>query len=112
MKLLPEQLGCLFQPSDDIPYKTNFDRAVSKFGLNKVLEAIDECMPPVDQACAVSNLYSFMIAASYKSSNLSAIYHMLRRVPSLVSAASTITATSNTTHSGKKRKQRSISLNV
>ena len=53
-----------------------------------------------------------MIAASYKSSNLSAIYHILRRVPSLESAASTITATSNTAHSGKKREQRSISLNV
>ena len=108
MKEHPEQLGCIFQPSRDIPDKTNFDRAVIKFGLNKVLEVLDECMPPADQACAESNLYPFMIAASYKSSNLSAIYHMLRQVPSLASASS-IAATSYTTQSGKKRKQHSIS---
>ena len=104
----PEQLGCIFQPSRDIPDKTNFNRAVIKFGLNKVLEVLDECMPPADKACAASNLYPFMIAASCKSSNLSAIYHMLRQVPSLASASS-IVATSYTTQSGKKRKQLSIS---
>ena len=103
----PEQLGCIFKPSDDIPDKTNFDRAVSKFGLNKVLGMLDECMPPADQACAVSNLYPFMIAASYKSSNLSAIYHVLRQAPSLVSA--TTIASSDTIYSDKKRKQHSKS---
>ena len=108
MKEHPEQLGCIFQPSRDIPDKTNFDRAVIKFGLNKVLEVLDEPMPPADQACAESNLYPFMIAASYKNSNLSVIYRMLRQVPSLASASS-IAATSYTTQSGKKRKQHSIS---
>ena len=67
VNIFPEQLGCIFQPSDDIPDETNFDRAVSKFGLNKVLEVLDECIPPGDQACAISNLYPFMIAASYNS---------------------------------------------
>ena len=104
----PKQFGYIFQPSDDIPDKTSFDRAVIKFGLNKVLEVLDECMSPADQACAESNLYPFMIAASYKSSNLSAIYHMLRQVPSLASASS-VAATSYTSQSRKKRKQHSIS---
>ena len=108
MEQFPEKLGCIFQPSDDIPDETNFDRAVTKFGLNKVLEVLDECMPLVDQACAMSNLYPFMIAASYKSSNLSAIYHVVvRQVPSLVSA-STIVAAGNTAQNDKKRKQDTI----
>ena len=78
----PEQLGCLFHPSDDIPDDTNFDRAVTKFGYKKVLEVLDECMPFVDRVCTVSNLYPFMIAASFKSSNVSVIYHLLRQMPS------------------------------
>ena len=38
MEQFPEQLGCIFQPSDDIPDETNFDCAVSKFGLKKCLK--------------------------------------------------------------------------
>ena len=109
MEECPEQLGRIFQPSDDIPDETNFDRAVTKFEQKKVLELFEDCMPLADQACAVSNLYPFMIAASYNSSHVSVIYHLLRQVPSLVSA-SAITATSNTTQSGKKRKQHSTSF--
>ena len=78
----PEQLGCLFHPSDDIPDETNFDRAVTKFGQKKVLELLDECMPPVDRICGASNLHPFMIAASFKSSRVSVIYHLLRQMPS------------------------------
>ena len=81
----PEQLGCLFQPSDDIPNATNFDRAVTKFGYKKkVMEVLEACMPPADGLCAVSNLYPFVIAASYKRSDISVIYHLLRKAPSLV----------------------------
>ena len=109
MEECPEQLGRIFQPSDDIPDETNFDRAVTKFEQKKVLELFEDCMPLADQACAVSNLYPFMIAASYNSSHVSVIYHLLRQVPSLVSA-SAITVTSNTTQSGKKRKQHSTSF--
>ena len=65
MKQFSEQLGCILQPSDDIPNKTNFDRALSKFGLYKAFDVLDECMPPADQASAVSILYPFMTAASY-----------------------------------------------
>ena len=109
MEQFPEELGCLFQPSDDIPDDTNFDRAVTKFGLNKALEVLDECIPPADQVCAESCVYPFMIAASYESSNLSVIFHLLRQVPSLVRASTITVVTCNTTQSGKKRKQHSIS---
>ena len=77
----PEKLGCIFQPSDDIPHVTNFDRAVTKFGQKKVFELLDEYLPLVDQVCTISHLYPFIIAASYKTSDLSAIYHLLRQVP-------------------------------
>ena len=80
----PEQLGCLFQPSDDIPNETHFDRAVTKFGYKKVMGVLEACMPPADGLCAVSNLYPFVIAASYKRSDISVIYHLLRKAPSLV----------------------------
>ena len=70
----PQQLELLFHPSIDIPDATNFDRAVTKFGRKKVLEALEDCMTPVDQSCADSNLYPFMIAASYESSNMSVVY--------------------------------------
>ena len=82
----PEQLGCLFQSSNDsIPDKTNFDCAVVKFGHEKVLKVIDECMPPVDQMCAAKNLYPFLIAASCKRSDVSVIYQLSRQaLPSLV----------------------------
>ena len=110
MEECPEQLRRIFQPIDDIPDETNFDRTVIKFEQKKVLELLEDCMSLTDQACAVSNLYPFMIAASYNSSNVSVIYHLLWQVPSLVSV-SAITVTSNTTtKSGKKRKQHSTSF--
>ena len=42
----PEQLGCIFHSSDDIPKKTNFDRAVTKFGKKNVLKVLEDCLPP------------------------------------------------------------------
>ena len=71
----------MYLPSDDIPHVTNFDRAVTKFGQKKVFELLDEYLPLVDQVCTISHLYPFIIAASYKTSDLSAIYHLLRQVP-------------------------------
>ena len=82
MEKHPEKLGCLFQPSDDIPDDTNFDRAVTKFGKKKVFELLDEYIAPVNQFCTVSNLYPFMIAASCRNSEVSVIYHLLRQMPS------------------------------
>ena len=81
----PEQLGCIFNPSDDNSMLTNFDLAVTKFGYKKVLKAFEAFMhPAADQVCAISNLYPFMIAASFNSSDVSVVYHLLRQVPSLV----------------------------
>ena len=79
----PGQLGYIFHPSDDMPTDTNFDRAVTKFGYKHVLKALEACMNPAHQVCAVCNLYPFMIAASFNSSDVSVIYHLLRQVPSL-----------------------------
>ena len=67
----------IFHPSDDIPKKTNFDRAVTKFGHKRVLEMLEDCLPPVARLCAFSNLYPCMIAASYKNSDVGVIYHLL-----------------------------------
>ena len=82
----PEQLDYFFHPSrDDIPDDTNFDQAVTKFGQKRVLELLDECMPPIDRVCTEANLHPFIIAASFKNSNVSVIYHFLRvGVPSYV----------------------------
>ena len=77
----PDQLGCLFHTSDDMPNDTNIDRAVTKFGQKKVLELLDECMSPVDHVCTVSNLYPFVIAASFKNGCVCVIYHLLRQMP-------------------------------
>ena len=82
----PRQLGLLFHPSNDVPDVTNFDRAVTKFGHRKVLEALDDAMPPVDRLCALSNLYPFMIAASYENSDISVVYQLLRQVGSFLSS--------------------------
>ena len=69
----PEQIGCLFQPSDDIPNETKFVRAVTKFGYKKVMRVLEACMPPADRLFAVSNLHPFMIATCYKRSDISAV---------------------------------------
>ena len=79
----PEQLGCIFHPGADMPTDTNFDRAVTKFGYSNVLKVFEACtcMHPADQVCVVSNLYPFMIAASYRNSDLSAIYYLFGLAP-------------------------------
>ena len=84
MEQHPDQLGCIFHPSDDMPNATNFDRAVTKFGFKKVLKALEACMPAADDLYAIFNLCPFMIAASFNRSDVSIIYHLLRQVPSLV----------------------------
>ena len=78
----PEQLQWIFLPSDDMPTETNFDRSVTKFGYEKALEVLEHCIPPADEVCAISDLYPFMIAASYRKSDLSVIYRLLRHAPS------------------------------
>ena len=100
MKEHPEQIGCLFQPSDDIPNETKFVRAVTKFGYKKVMRVLEACMPPADRLFAVSNLHPFMIAACYKSSDISVIYHFLLKAPFLVPC---ISDSSNYEKDGSKK---------
>ena len=82
----PEELGFLFRINDNdtASNRTCFDCAAAKFGTQKVLEIMQEHMPPADEVCAVSSLYPFMIAASYEEIPLSVVYLLLRHVPFLV----------------------------
>ena len=100
----PEQLGFIFHPSDDMPTETNFDCAITKFGYKKVFEAFEACthMHRADEVCATSNLYPFMIAASYEKSALSIIYYLVRRHPSLLDHT---TCTRTHAYNEKKRKR-------
>ena len=91
MQKHPEELGFLFRTDDTTnnntaSNRTYFDGAVTKFGMQKVLEVMQEHMPPADEVCGVCGLYPFMIAASYKDeSPLSVIYFLMRQeVPSLI----------------------------
>ena len=92
----PAQLGCVFHPSDDILTETNFDRAVIKFGYTKVFKAFEACtrtsFPSTDEACAqaISNLYPFIMAASYRNSDLSVIYQLLRQIPTLMNCSNRV----------------------
>ena len=81
-----EPLSFLFQikESDIASNQTYFDYAVAKFGLDRVLEVLEEHLPLADRVCSLSNLYPFMIAASYEKSALSLIYYLLRQYPSLL----------------------------
>ena len=76
----PEHLGCIFHPSDEMPNETNFDDAATKFGYAKVLKAFEAFtyMYPADEVGVISDLYPFMIAASYRNSDLSMIFILLR----------------------------------
>ena len=79
----PETFGFLFQTIEVNPKKklskTHFDHAVVKFGQKKVFEVLDQAMKPVNVYCQETNLFPFMIVASYKESTLSAINHLLCR---------------------------------
>ena len=109
MKEHPEQIGCLFQPSDDIPNATKFvPAAVTKFGYKKVMRVLEACMPPADRLFAVSNLHPFMIAACYKRSDISVIYHfLLCKAPFLVPC---ISNSSNYEKDGSKKRKRCTKL--
>ena len=55
----PFQLGCIFHPSHDMPNETNFDRAVTKFGYEKVLKAFEVCIPRAYEVGVTPDLYPF-----------------------------------------------------
>ena len=60
-----------------------------KFGMQKVLEIVQEHITPASEVCVVCGLCPFMIAASYKERPLSVVYFLLRQVPFLVNCNST-----------------------
>ena len=65
----------------EIPYST--DRIVKNDPINDIA-SLDDAMPPADRLCAVSNLYPFIISASYENSDISVVYRLLRQVPSFL----------------------------
>ena len=81
----PEEFGCLFQTieadEDSVLYLTNFDLAVVNFGHYTVFEVLKKATKPVNDYCKESNLYRFIIAASYKDkeSPVCVINHLLCR---------------------------------
>ena len=56
---------------------TNFELAVIKFGQN-MFEVLEKAIKPMNDYCKKSNLYPFMITASYKEGPVCAINHLLR----------------------------------
>ena len=102
----PEECGCLFQTieadEDSVLYFTNFDLAV-KFGHYTVFEVLKQAMKPVNDYCKESNLYPFIIAASYKDkeSPVCVINHLLCRDLSWVNS-STISSMKGNAPKNKK----------
>ena len=81
MTLYPDELGRLFLKDEECD-ETFFESSLRKFGGDKVLELIEECLPS-DKEWAVGlsgNLPPlFMVAASCKNCTVSVIYYLLRR---------------------------------
>ncbi|GAF78125.1 unnamed protein product, partial [marine sediment metagenome] len=77
----PQELGRLFVKDDEEYDETFYDSAVRKFGIEKVFELIEECVPlDVEWADTHSNaLPLFMVAASCENCAASVIYYFLRR---------------------------------
>jgi hypothetical protein len=81
MQKFPEKLGLLFVQNK---YgKTTYENAVTKFGKEKVFQAIAKCIPS-SIACAGTRLPSFFVAASCENSAVSLIYYLIRKDPSSV----------------------------
>jgi hypothetical protein len=76
----PQELGRLFVEDEECN-ETFYDSAVRKFGIEKVFELIDECLPKeAEWSDTHSNtLPLFMVAASCENSVVSVIYYFLRR---------------------------------
>jgi len=78
----PQELGRLFVKDDEEYDETFYKSAVRKFGIEKVFELIEECVPldDVEWTDTHSNVLPlFMVAASCKNCAASVIYYFLRR---------------------------------
>jgi hypothetical protein len=78
----PQELGHLFVKDKECN-ETFYDSAVRKFGIEKVFQLIDACLPK-EAECGWSGAHSntvplFMVAASCENSAVSVIYYFLRR---------------------------------
>jgi hypothetical protein len=82
LRLYPRELGRLFAKDEEEGCdETFYDSAVRKFGIEKVFQLIEECLPTDEEwSDAHSNtLPLFMVAASCENCAASVIYHFLRR---------------------------------
>lgn len=79
---LIDSSGLSEQDQNCILEKPIFDEAALAFGFEKTRQVIQRFFPIADQVCPLTNLHSFMIAASTKRCSLDIIYFLLRRNPS------------------------------
>ena len=78
MQEYPEELGRLFVKNSH--GKTFYECGVTKFGIVKVFQAIEECVP-LGVGRGEGDLEPFMVAAACENSAFSVIYFLLRRNP-------------------------------
>jgi hypothetical protein len=76
----PEELGRLFAKDEECD-ETFYDSAVRKFGIEKVFQLIEECVPLDEEWDDTHSnaLPLFMVAASCENCAASVIYYFLRR---------------------------------
>jgi hypothetical protein len=77
----PQELGHLFVKDEECN-ETFYNSAVRKFGLEKLFELFDECLPKEAECWSDTHsntLPLFMVAASCENSAVSVIYYFLRR---------------------------------
>ncbi len=86
MKQFPEVLGRLFE-TDLHNGRTLYEDAVAKYGKQKILQIIGECIPSNEDSDCFSqmNFHPFLSAASCKNSTVDVIYYLLGRNPSAIS---------------------------
>ena len=85
MKQHPEKLGFLFEMNS--ASETLYQSAIRKFGTERTSNAIEEAFEDCIHDNGLferTNLCPFMIAASLENSELSVVYDLLRRDPSIV----------------------------
>ena len=85
MKQHPEKIGFLFEMNS--ASETLYQSAIRKFGTERTSNAIEEAFEDCIRDNGLferTNLCPFMIAASLENSELSVVYDLLRRDPSIV----------------------------
>jgi hypothetical protein len=78
MQEYPEELDRPFVKNSH--GKTFYECGVTKFGIDKVFQAVEECVP-LDAGRGDCDLEPFMVAAACENSTTAVIYFLLRRNP-------------------------------